>query len=274
MSADLFRDGLRSTDTIRDVTPFTFGDQQVRVLLVDGEPWWVLSDVCAALGLARGAAQVVERLSDDVRQAYPIPDRLGREQMTTIVSEPGLYETVIRSEAARAADFRRWVTHDVLPSIRRTGSYSVAPQRELSRLELIELALDSERARLAAESRVAELEPHAAFAVAAIEADGRDFSLREAAQILDRDPAISTGQNRLHTFLRSEARWIDSQGQPYQRHVDCGRVVAKVQTYKHPHTGEVTVARPQLRVTVKGLAELHKLMGGTGTLTAITAVAS
>lgn len=256
-----------------DLTPYTFGEQQVRVALIDGEPWWVLADVCAALGLARSASQVVGRLSEDgVRQGYPIPDALGRSRPTTLVNEPGLYETIIRSDAPRAVDFRRWLTHEVLPSIRRTGSYSAAPARELSRLELIELALEAERANLAAQERIAELEPVAAFAQAAIVADGRDFSLREAAQILDRDPSISTGQNRLHAYLRAQAKWIDAGGTPYQRHVECGRIVAKVQTYKHPHTGEITVARPQLRITVKGLAELHRLMGGTGTLAPLAAV--
>lgn len=246
-----------------DLAPFTFDSQQVRVVVIDGSPWFVAADVCAALGYANGRDAIGKHVPAGHRGVSRIATP-SAEQNMTVISESGLYRLIMRSNAPSADAFQEWVTGTVLPSIRRTGSYSVAPARELSRLELIELALAAEKAHLAAQERIAELEPVAAFAQAAIEADGRDFSLREAAQILDRDPAIKTGQNRLYAFLRDGAGWIDRSGRPYQRHVECGRIVAKVQTYKHPHTGEVTVARPQLRITVKGLSELHRLLGGVG----------
>lgn len=152
----------------------------------------------------------------------------------------------------------------------RTREAEVAQPRELSRLELIDLARESEVARLAeaqarelAEQRAAELEP-AARSWATLADAGGDYSLRQAAQILDRDPVISTGQNRLSAHLRGIG-WLDSGGEPYQRHVDAGRLVRRATSgYEHPDRGHV--ATWQVRITTKGLHELHRLMGGSGPL--------
>lgn len=86
-----------------ELVPFTYAGAQVRVVMVDGEPWFVLADLCKVLGLVRGAAQVSERLDDGVRQTYPISDSLGRTQNATIVSEAGMYEVVIRSDKRQLA---------------------------------------------------------------------------------------------------------------------------------------------------------------------------
>lgn len=123
---------------------FRYDGTDVRVVIEDGEPWFVLRDVLATLGIVRRPAAVIERLDEgDVRQAY-LTDSLGREQSTYIVSESGLYEVVIRSDAPNAKAFRRWVTHDVLPSIRKTGQYGAAPVAELTRSDLARMILESE----------------------------------------------------------------------------------------------------------------------------------
>ncbi len=91
---------------------------QVRTLVIDGEPWFVLTDVCNALELSN-PSKVAERLDDDERSKSD----LGRQGETNIINESGLYNVIFRSDKAEARDFRRWVTHEVLPAIRRTGSY-------------------------------------------------------------------------------------------------------------------------------------------------------
>ena len=103
---------------------FNFQSQQVRTVVIDGEPWFVLADVVSALQLARSAAQVKERLDDGVRKTYPL-ETAGGIQQVIIVSEPGLYEVIIRSNSPHAKPFKNWVLKEVLPSIRKTGSYGV-----------------------------------------------------------------------------------------------------------------------------------------------------
>ena len=106
-------------------TLFRYDDQtDVRVVVIDGEPWFVLADLTRALGISQFRT---DRLDDGVIQNHPIPDRLGRIQSTAIVSEPGMYEVVLRSDKPEAVAFRRWLTGTVLPEIRRTGSYNTAP---------------------------------------------------------------------------------------------------------------------------------------------------
>lgn len=106
-----------------EIVPFNFDGEQVRVVTIDGDPWFVLADLCAVLELSN-PRMVAQRIGDDVSQAYPIEDALGRMQNTTVVSEAGMYEVVIRSDKPEAAAFRRWITGTVLPEIRRTGSYA------------------------------------------------------------------------------------------------------------------------------------------------------
>lgn len=116
-------------------------------------------------------------------------------------------------------------------------------------------------ARELAEQRAAQLEAPANSWSQLAEASG-DYSLREAAQILDRDPSIRTGQNRLSKHLKNIG-WTDRNGQPYQRHVDAGRLTRRTVPYLDRSTGE-TELTTQLRITVKGLHDLHREMGGTG----------
>ena len=141
-----------------DLNVFTYQDRRVRTILIGGEPWFVLADLTKVLGLARGAAQVSERLDDGVRQTYIILDSLGRPQKTIIVSEAGMYEVVIRSDKPEAVAFRRWITGEVLPEIRKTGSYGAQPA-ELTREEILRLALAAEEEKKALEAKVAEDAP-------------------------------------------------------------------------------------------------------------------
>lgn len=145
----------------------------------------------------------------------------------------------------------------------RTREAEVTPQRALTPRELAQMVIEAEDRAEAATNRaqlamraVAELEPAAhSWETLAGESTG-DYSLRDVAQILNRDRAIVTGQNRLMGTLR-EFGWVDGKGTPYQREVDNGRLVCRVLPYEHPHTGEPRLSS-QVRVTVKGLHELHK----------------
>ena len=89
------------------------------MILIDGEPWWVLKDVCDVLGLTN-PSMIADRLDDDERAKL----NLGRQGETNIISESGLYDVIVRSDKPEAKLFRRWITHEVLPSIRKRGVYA------------------------------------------------------------------------------------------------------------------------------------------------------
>src|SRR5678816_1073443 len=101
---------------------FNYSDKQVRTLLEDNQPWWVLKDVCDILQLTT-PTRVAERLEDDEVSLTHITDNLGRKQETLIINESGLYNVILRSDKPEAKPFRKWVTGEVLPTIRKTGGY-------------------------------------------------------------------------------------------------------------------------------------------------------
>ncbi len=94
---------------------------QIRTIIVNNEPIFCLGDLCKALELT--AKGVKQRLSDEVISNYPIEDSLGRRQNTLFVNEDGLYDVILESRKENAREFRKWITSDVLPTIRKTGGY-------------------------------------------------------------------------------------------------------------------------------------------------------
>ncbi|MEU6899496.1 Bro-N domain-containing protein [Streptomyces virginiae] len=114
---------------------FTFEGAEVRTALIDGEPWWIANDVCAALGIAN-VGNALARLDEDERSSIRLADGSPGNPNRSIVNEPGLYTLLLRSDKPEAKKFKRWVTHEVIPAIRKKGSYeapSPAPaQREIT----------------------------------------------------------------------------------------------------------------------------------------------
>lgn len=101
---------------------FEYAGSVVRMVIIDGDPWFVAKDVCEVLGIS-DARKSVGLLDEDERNTIPVTDSLGREQLTWIINEPGLYSLILRSRKPEARDFKRTVTHEVLPSIRKHGAY-------------------------------------------------------------------------------------------------------------------------------------------------------
>ena len=105
------------------MTPFNFGEQQVRVISDDqGQPWFVAADVCAVLEI-KNPSDAIKRLDDDERARF----NLALQGDSNIINESGLYSLILRSRKASARTFRKWVTSEVLPAIRRTGAYTMTP---------------------------------------------------------------------------------------------------------------------------------------------------
>lgn len=117
---------------MNEMQVFNYGEQDVRTVLIEDNPWWVLTDVCRVLELG-SPHKVAARLDEDERNQIPVIDSMGRQQATNIINESGLYSVILRSDKAEAKEFKRWITHEVLPAIRKTGSYSMPEvERELS----------------------------------------------------------------------------------------------------------------------------------------------
>lgn len=254
-----------------EVQPFTFPytGQGVRTVTVDGDPWFVLADVAKILGY-RDAEHAGRLLRDSQLNTLPegIAFELGQRggRLPKAITEGGLYRLVMRSNVALAEAFQDWVTDEVLPALRKTGTYSIPAAKPMTEIEMARnyvAALEREEA-LKAEN--AELKPKAHSWDTLASGEG-DFSVADAAKILSRDPSITIGRDRLFERL-ADMRWLyrqqaDGRWRAYQAQVDTGRLSELPQKYENKQTGQLALAAPQVRVTVKGLADLHRRLGGT-----------
>lgn len=123
-----------------EIIPFGYDDQLVRTVMIDDAPWFVAKDVCSALGIQNHKDSVAKSLDDDEKGVEKIYS-LGGVQETIVINESGLYTLIMRSNKPEAKRFRKWVTSEVLPSIRKTGQYGNSPEL-ISRLSKIENALE------------------------------------------------------------------------------------------------------------------------------------
>jgi len=233
---------------------FTSGDWSVRTEVRDGEPWFVAADVCQALGIVNPSSTIA--LLDDDEKGLHSVETLGGTQQVVVINEPGLYSLVLRSRRQEAKTFKRWITHDVLPAIRRTGSYSTAPALPSYPEALRQLAAEIERTSVL-EQALAEATPKAALADDLLSADG-DYDVRTAAQLLSSRAGVDVGAGRLRDYLQ-QIGWLDRRNRlPMQAQINCGRLAVRATTFTN--ADGIERVNQQVRVTPKGLQELHKRM--------------
>lgn len=242
--------------------PFQFENQQVRVVDIDGNPWFVLADICSVLNL-NNPSQVASRLDEDALITNEVIDSLGRTQQARMVNEPGLYEVIVTSRSPRAKPFKRWVFEEVLPQIRKTGSYNTPA---LTDDQIVHQALQiTSRKIQELENRVTELEPKAARFDDWLGAEG-DYTFTQAAKILGRDHLVDIGGRRLIDLL-TDWGWVyrvSGNGRPknkgpilpYQAQIETGRLTVRARTFADQYTGEMRAAEPQTRVTPKGVHDI------------------
>lgn len=127
---------------MNDLQIFIYGGDQLRTIQRSDGLWWVLRDVCQVLGMSN-PAMVAQRLDEDEKGVSQIYTPGGTQNLT-IINEPGLYAVILRSDKPEAKQFKRWVTHEVLPSIRKTGAYGIPPER-LAHINDIQQRLDEWR---------------------------------------------------------------------------------------------------------------------------------
>ena len=185
---------------------FEYENNAVRTTLKNGEIWWVLKDVCDALGIKK-YRDVIERLDPDEREPILV-DTLGGKQEMTAINESGLYNVIMISRKPAAKKFKRWVTHEVLPSIRKHGAYITSDKMEElmndsdTWVKLIRTLQQERREKTMLQNQIDQDRPKVIFANAVATAD-TDILVGELAKIL-KSNGIEIGQNRLFERLRTD----------------------------------------------------------------------
>lgn len=139
-----------------EVQVWNYEGAEVRTVQIDGEPWFVLADICRELEISHVKDTATRIDEDDLGQTEVI-DRMGRSQKAWIINESGLYAVILRSDKPQAKPFRKWVTSVVLPSIRKTGSYSVQQPNAFENLSpQLQILIQMETRQKQIEARQAE----------------------------------------------------------------------------------------------------------------------
>lgn len=221
----------------------------VRTLVINNEPWFVGKDVAEVLGYAKARNAIAQHVDEDDALKQGITDSLGRRQETTFINESGLYSLILSSKLPSAKKFKRWVTSEVLPALRKTGQYQA---KELSGQELMAKALiEAQNVLAAKDKQIEEMKPKVVFADA-VSASKGSISVGSLAKLLAQN-GIAIGQNRLFAWLRDNNFLIKdgkSKNVATQRYIDQGLFELKANvTFEN---GETKTHKPTTMVTGKG----------------------
>ncbi|MFC8688141.1 phage antirepressor KilAC domain-containing protein [Brevibacillus porteri] len=203
---------------------FNYYSNEVRVVLVNDQPWFVAKDVCYILGIEK-SRNAVSRLDEDEALTMGITDSLGRTQESHIINEAGLYSLILTSRKPEAKAFKRWVTHEILPLIRQTGQYILPSHSQQFKLpstykealiELVAKVEENEQLHLT----ISEQQPKVDMYDTLMSAEG----YQNMSQIAK---SLEWGRNRLYSFLREEKILMDSscpykRNLPHQAYIDKG----------------------------------------------------
>jgi anti-repressor protein len=216
---------------------FNYNGNEVRTIQKDGEPWWVLKDVCGVLGL-KNPTMIAERLEDDEVTKFNLGGLSGE---TNIINESGLYNVILRSDKPEAKPFRKWVTSEVLPSIRKHGAYMTPQKIEevlLNPDTIIKLAtnLKAEREKRMELERQAEKDKPLVTFANSVSVAKASILVGELAKLLKQN-GIEMGQNRLFTWMRENGYLISRKGADYnmptQRSMEMELFEIKLTTISH-----------------------------------------
>jgi prophage antirepressor-like protein len=220
------------------ISPFDFKGSSVRVHIDErGEPWFIAKDVCDCLGL-ENVSRAISRLRD-TQKGVTTSDTLGGPQEFTTVNESGLFDLVLTSRKPEAQAFRAWVTDEVLPSIRKTGSYGTPKvetfeARVLGVMQELVAKVDSQARQLA------EAAPKVAFVDSFMESDGL-YGLQNAARALGCKPDWFIAKLTQTYLFRQGGHLV-----PFSEHINRGIFVVK-------NSAVGNRAFPQTFLTPKGL---------------------
>lgn len=235
---------------MNEVQLFNFENHEVRSLLINSEPWFVGKDVAEALGYSKARNAIATHIDSEDKKDAPIQGTLGGVQEMTVINESGLYSLVLSSKLPSAKKFKRWVTSEVLPALRKTGQYQV---KELSGSELMAKALiEAQNVLAAKDKQIEEMKPKVVFADA-VATSHTSILVGELAKILKQN-GIEMGQKRLFAWLREKGYLIKRQGTDYnmptQKAMELGLFEIKEGSYVNGSGVNITTKTP--KITGKG----------------------
>ena len=235
---------------MNEVQLFNFENHEVRSLLINNEPWFIGKDVADVLGYQNGSRDINRHVDEEDRQNYQNGTSEINNRGMTIINESGLYSLVLSSKLPSAKKFKRWVTSEVLPALRKTGQYQV---KELSGQELMAKALIEAQSVLAAKDKqIEQMKPKVVFADA-VATSHTSILVGELAKILKQN-GIDMGQKRLFAWLREKGYLIKRQGTDYnmptQKAMELGLFEIKEGSYVNGSGVNITTKTP--KITGKG----------------------
>lgn len=236
---------------MNNITEFNFNSMDVRVIDKDNNPWFVLNDVCKILEI-NNPSQAISYLDDDEKNTLIINEGNRGNPEKAIINESGLYSLVLRSRKPEAKRFKKWVTSEVLPAIRKTGSYQSVDLNDPVFLRSTLLTYADKCLVLESENKELKLK-----------ADGYDLIVHSDGCMLPRDVAKDLKiQLKVLTDLLLRRKWAfrckrDNRLKANHKTVKYGYVIQNVIYYPEYHT-----TREQLLITPKGLAKLATIFAG------------
>lgn len=241
---------------MNDLQIFNYQSNEVRTIQRDGEPWFVLKDVCQVLSITNHK-NIYARLDPDEKGVRQMDTPGGRQEMS-IISESGLYNVILRSDKPEAKPFRKWVTAEVLPTIRRHGMYATPDTVEKmlsdpdTAIKLLTTLKEERAARLALEAQAEADKPKVLFADA-VSTSKTSILIGELAKLLSQN-GVKIGQNRLFAWMRDNGYLIRRKGSDYnmptQRSMDLCLFEIKETVVAHADGHTSTNKTP--KVTGKG----------------------
>ncbi len=200
------------------ITVFSFNSSQVRTIVIENEPWFVAKDVCNLLEIVN-VSQALQALDDEEKLIYSLHIS-GQNRETAVISESGLYTLIVRSNKPQAKPFRKWVTAEVLPTIRKTGKYQTQPDFDIPKTLSAALLLASKQAETIElqQQKIALDAPYTALGQV-IEASEGEIKIGEYGKV------VGIGQNKLFELLRDKGILSKAESNwniPYQKYIDQG----------------------------------------------------
>nr|UVN09007.1 MAG: antirepressor protein KilAC domain protein [Bacteriophage sp.]UVN09271.1 MAG: antirepressor protein KilAC domain protein [Bacteriophage sp.] len=256
-----------------EIQTFNFDSASLRTLTDEnGEPWFVGKDVATILGYTNPRKALIDHVDDeDKTDGVTIRDSIGREQNPIVINESGLYSLILGSKLPTAKRFKRWVTHEVLPTIRKTGGYIPTTNTDddmtiLAKAVLVaQKTIDLKNQQLQAkDAQIKELEPKAKALDAFTNVEDR-LLVRDAAKVLSNAGTPIT-EKQLREWMADNG-WIYKANCSWHataRHCTAGHLVMVMsQDHVTKADGTKFAYPPTVRITRKGLALLHRRIGET-----------
>lgn len=218
---------------MNEIQLFTFNNEQVRTLLINNEPWFIGKDVAQILGYSNPRDALSKHVENEDKDSVAIRDSIGRMQKTPIINESGVYALIFGSKLPDAKKFKHWVTSEVLPQLRKTGSYSA---KEMSSEELMAKAFIEAKSIMERQNKeIIEMKPKALFADT-VAASNSSILVGQEAKLISQS-GCKIGQNRFFAWLRENGYLCskgDNYNMPTQRSREMNLIEIRIRTVTNP----------------------------------------